>query len=54
MIEYIIVSCDEDDDIAELVNEKISNGYVPQGGIAVRHGSTRGARYIQAMVKNNE
>lgn len=52
---YIIVTNDEDytEHFLEEVNDRINEGCKPLGGIAVRHGATRGARLIQAMIQEN-
>lgn len=61
--EYIIVCADDfywdcghgdsdsPEDLAFRVNVKIKEGYIPLGGPVIRHGSSHGAKWAQAMVK---
>ncbi len=36
------------------VNIMINNGYIPLGGISIRHGSQSGAYFVQAMLSVEE
>lgn len=49
---YIIVIVDSDypSQFEDEVNDKIDEGYSPQGGVALRYGSSNGANLIQAMI----
>lgn len=53
-MEYIIVSSDNEDGLIKQVNSKISEGYVPQGGIAVIRCEIdkEPYYYCQAMIKH--
>ena len=53
-MEYKLIKCDESQNIELLINVAIEAGYIPQGGIAVRQGSERGAILMQAMVKKGD
>ena len=57
-MEYIVITSGkhmpDSEDIKTFigrVNEEISKGYEPLGGIAVRLGGVKGAYFLQAMVK---
>jgi hypothetical protein len=49
MEKYILVEHQNNKTFTELVNQKIAEGYVPLGGVAVY-----GNFYIQAMILNNK
>lgn len=48
IIDYKIVwECDRENEVMDLIND----GWIPLGGVAVRHGSSSGHSLVQAMVK---
>lgn len=42
------------DNIEERVMTLVAEGYEPLGGVAIRHGSSSGHTYVQAMIKYYE
>jgi hypothetical protein len=53
-MEYIILTGDTTDELMELVNEKLEEGYTLQGGVSVsmtRDQGYSGEIFAQAMIK---
>lgn len=48
---YEVVVRDEEEfhELVETINEMVSLGYEPLGGVSIRVGSQRGARYVQSL-----
>ena len=54
MIEYKVVGFQTLEHFEELVNEAISEGWVPQGGILAADVEGRAFGFYQAMVRNKD
>lgn len=50
--EYLIIQSSSIVPLGEAVNEKISEGWKPLGGVAIAHDRFQGMVFAQAMVKD--
>ena len=51
---YYILSSSSKHELQELVNEYISKGFTPIGGVSIRHGSSYGAYFIQSVLRTRK
>ncbi len=53
-MEYTLVEDSSPQDLEKEVNDLISEGWLPQGGIAISNSSDVDFTYCQAMIRNNK